>query len=195
MNNELDQKAKDVLHALNELIKAHPWDESNFLKVMGRELRKIRDDLTMQTNAPMQDEANVASRLARKIALHSGQQEIFIALYSLEGSNMQTWERIVVNLRKQMISRPIYSNEDDIKSWIKTKENKINEAYVSVYVSQTDLLAIAEDKAPVDKLGKKLLVLKDNTINLDNIHNFVHESGTYRYAHGRLIKVNHTESN
>jgi len=194
MNDDLNQKAKDVLQALNDLIKGHPWDESNFLKVMGRELRKIRDDLTAQTNAPKPDEANVASRLARKIALHSGQQEIFIALYSLDGSNLQTWERIVVNLRKQMISRPIYSNENDIKSWIKTKDNKINEGYLSIYVSQTDLLAIAEDKAPIDKLGKKLLVLKDNTINLDNIHHFVHESGTYRYAHGRLVKVNQGES-
>ena len=87
-----------------------------------------------------------------------------------------------------MISRPIYADEEDVKAVLKTKENKQNEAYVAIYINQSDILPLPPDKASVDKLGKVLLSLKDKTLNLDNISRFVHLSGVYRYANGRLIK-------
>ena len=87
-----------------------------------------------------------------------------------------------------MISRPIYADEEDIKALIRTKENKINEAYVSMYISQSDILPLPADKIPVDKLGKPLITLKDKSLSLDNINRFVHESGSYQYSQGRLVK-------
>lgn len=61
-------------------------------------------------------------------------------------------------------------------------------AYVAIYISQSDILHLSADKAPVDKLGKPLLTLKDKSISLENISRFVHVSGVYRYSNGRLIK-------
>ena len=106
---------------------------------------------------------------------------------------MQSWERILMNLPKQMISRPIYDDEADIVALIKTKENKNNEAYVSMYISQGDILTISADRTPVDKLGKSLLTLKDKSLSLDNINFFVHQTGTYQYKQGRLIKNSFVE--
>lgn len=189
MKDELSkQQTDDILKALDDAIESGSWDESNFLRVIGKNLREIREGFANQLHDPGREKAKVVSHLANQTALRSGQHEIFIALYSSNGTNMQTWERILINLPKQMISRPIYDNEEDVNALIKTKENKNNEAYVSMYINESDILAISADRVPVDRLGKPLLTLKDKSLSLDNINFFVHVSGTYHYSHGRLVK-------
>ncbi|MCP0913198.1 MULTISPECIES: Dot/Icm secretion system protein IcmQ [Legionella] len=188
MKDELSaQQAEAVLQALDETLAKGPWEESNFLRVIGKNLREIREKFAHHLDSS-QDKVKMAAHLANRIALRSGQQEIFIGLYSADGNNIYSWERIVANLPRQMISRPIYAEEKDIKEIIKTKENKVNEAYVSIYVNQNDILPLAPDKIPRDKLGKPLLSLKDKSLNLDNINRFIHISGIYKYAGGRLVK-------
>ena len=194
MKDELSKKQTDaILNALDEAIENGPWEESNFLRVIGKNLREIREKFFTQLNS-IQETKGGSKNVANRIALRTGQQEVFIALYSTDGSNMHSWERILVNLPRQMISRPIYAEEKDVKDIIKTKENKINEAYVSIYVSQNDLLVTSPDKTPLDKLGKPLLSLKDKALNLENIHCFVHMSGSYKFQYGRLVKANTVES-
>jgi len=189
MKDELsDQQTDAILKALDEALNKGPWEESNFLKVIGKNLREIREGFASQLNATAHEKSKITAHLANRIALRSGQQEIFVALYSSDGTNIQSWERIIMNLPRQMISRPIYADEEDIKALIRTKENKINEAYVSMYISQSDILPLQSDKIPVDKLGKPLLTLKDKSLSLDNINSFVHQSGTYKYSQGRLVK-------
>ena len=189
MNDELSKQQSDaILKALDDAILQGPWDESNFLRVIGKNLHELRDGFIAQINTTNGAQSGMISHLANRIALRSGQQEIFIALYSSDGENIASWERILMNLPKQMISRPIYASEEDIKALIKTKENKINEAYVSMYISQSDSLQMSADKTPVDKLGKPLLTLKDKSLSLDNINRFVHITGTYQYGQGRLVK-------
>ena len=189
MKDELSEQQTDaILKALDEAIEKGPWEESNFLRVIGKNLREIRDGFAKQITDPNVEKAKITSHLANRIALRTGQQEIFVSLYSSDGSNVQSWERILMNLPRQMISRPIYADEEDVKALIRTKENKNNEAYVSMYVSQSDILALPADKVPLDKLGKPLLTLKDKALTLDNINRFVHKSVVYGYNQGRLIK-------
>ena len=191
MNDELSkQKIDAVLTALDELIEGGPWDASNFLKVMNKNLRDIREKFINQVDSSGQEKARITSDLANRAASRSGQQQIYIALYSTDGTNIQSWERILFNLPRQMISRPIYADEEHVKAMIKTKDNKNNEAYVSVFVNQSDLLPMQPDKIPIDKLGNAMLILKDKSLKLDNINVFVHQSGVYHYASGRLTKNN-----
>ena len=194
MNDELSKQQSDaILKALDDAILQGPWDESNFLRVIGKNLHELRDGFIAQINTTNGAQSGMISHLANRIALRSGQQEIFIALYSSDGENIASWERILMNLPKQMISRPIYADEEDIKALIRTKANKINEAYVSMYINQSDILFLPVDKTPIDKLGKSLLTLKDKALNLDSINRFVHQSGSYQYSHARLVKNLMTE--
>jgi intracellular multiplication protein IcmQ len=189
MKNELsEQQVNAILKALDDAIDKGPWEESNFLKVIGKSLREIREKFFNQVGSVTKEKLKITSHLANRIALRSGQQEIFIVLYSSNGNSLQTWERIITNLPRQVISRPIYADEKNVKEIIKTKPNKVNEGYVSIYVSQNDLLTTSPDKTLLDKLGKPLLTLKDKTINLENINRFVTQSGVYQYSQGRLIK-------
>lgn len=189
MKDELSEaQVNAILKALNDALEEGPWDESNFLKVIGKNLRDIRDRFESQLSTAGESEEHMAN-LASRIALRSGQREVFVALYSSGGGQLASWERILSNLPRQMISRPIYANEKDVKEMIGSKENKLNEAYVSIYVHQNDLLPVDSEKTPVDKLGKPLLTLKDKSLKLDNINRFVHVSGIYKYVGGRLKKV------
>ncbi|MBA2652765.1 MAG: Dot/Icm secretion system protein IcmQ [Tatlockia sp.] len=192
MKNELTKQQSDaILQALNEAIETGPWDESNFLRALGKNLRGIRDDFANQMNS--RDDLAKSTRELAATTLSTqreSQQEVYIALYSSEGNNLQSWERILTNLPRQIISRPIYADEAEVLYSIKSKENKVNEAYVAIYISQTDILKLHQDKIPLDKFGKPLLSLKDRTLNLENVTRFVHLSGTYNYVKGRLVKNN-----
>lgn len=183
-----DEQNETILKALNDAIEQGPWDQSNFLRVVGKNLIEIRDGFLTQLGASSHAQLKAESHLANRIALRSGQQEIFISLYSADGANLQSWERIVSNLPRQIISRPIYADEEDVKAIIKIKENKINEAYVGIYVNQSDLLTLSAEKSSIDKLGKTLLALKDKTLSLENISRFVHATGVYKFDRGRLLK-------
>lgn len=183
-----DEQNAEIIKALNKAIEEGPWDKSNFLKVIGKNLIGIRDNFLTHLGASSQAQLKAESHLANQMALRSNQQEIYISLYASDGINIQNWERIVANLPRQMISRPIYASEEDIKDVLKCKENKLNEAYVAIYVNKNDIITLAADKVPTDRLGKKLLTLKDRILDLENVSRFVHTTGVYHYSKGRLIK-------
>lgn len=185
-----DEQNEAILKALNEAIDLGPWDKSNFLGAIGKNLWEIRDHYLAQLGASTPAQIKAESHLANRIALRSGQQEIYISLYCAEGTKIASWEKIITNLPRQTISRPVYANEIDVKTLIKSKENRLNEAYVAIFINQSDILSLASEKVAKDKLGKMLLNLKDRVLNLDNISRFVHETGVYQFEKGRLIKNN-----
>lgn len=194
MTDELSEKqTQEILKVLDDLLEQGPWDSSNFLTLIGKKLRDIRDNFALHTNNTGKKNGQLTSDLASRMALRSGQIEIFILLYSSSGNQINSWNQIVNNLPRQVVSRPVYSSEDDVKEMIRTKVNPQNEAYVSVYIRKEDILEVAPDKIPYDKLGKPLLILKNHAIKLDNIHQFIHTSGFYTYAGGRLIKSSSNE--
>lgn len=183
-NNENEK----LLNALNKAIDEGPWEKTNFLKVIGKNLISIRDNFLARLNAKTEEQLKTESQVANTLALRGTQQEIYISLYSIDGTNIQNWERILTNLPRQTISRPIYAREDDLKEILKIKDNKNNEAYVSIFVDQQDILALPPDKILKDKLGTPLLSLKDKTLNLENLGRFVHVTGEYQYQKGHLVK-------
>ncbi|WP_028388111.1 Dot/Icm secretion system protein IcmQ [Legionella fairfieldensis] len=188
MKEELtEQQTREILNAFDEALKNGPWEESNFLRVIGKSLREIRDNFASHLNG---DEEIVKgdSSSVNPLAQRSDHRAIYVSLYSSEGNNLQAWERILANLPRQMISRPVYENEVSVQHLIKSKENKVNEAYVVIYINHADILPVPPDKILTDKFGNPLMNLKDRSLRLENIVQFVHLSGTYRYVKGRLIK-------
>jgi intracellular multiplication protein IcmQ len=183
-----DKQTEAILKALDDAIKTGPWEQSNFLRAIGKSLNEIRDNFASKLSARSKEQIRDDAHLASRLALRSGQQEVFVSLYSTDGTNMQSWERIVANLPRQMISRPIYADEEHVKSCLKTKENKQNEAYVSIFINKTDIIPLHPDKVLSDRLGNPLMTLKDKSLDVENINRFVHISGVYQYKRGRLIK-------
>lgn len=183
-----DEQNENILKAFDEAINNGPWDKSNFLQAIGKSLKEIRDNFAKNMNVRSKVQMKQDAYLANRLALRSGQQEVYISLYTSEGDNLNSWEKILSNLPRQMISRPIYANEEMVKDLIKMKVNKQNEAYVVFYINKTDIIDIPADRVLLDKLGNPLLTLKDKTLDLENVSRFVHVSGVYQFNKGRLIK-------
>lgn len=183
-----DEQNEAILKALDDAIKNGPWDCSNFLRAIGKNLDTTRENFANQLGSHSQMQRRFETHVANRMALRSGQQEVFVSLYSSDGTNLQSWERIIANLPRQMTSRPIYASEEHIQNVIKSKENKQNEAYVAIYINPTDIIALAPDKVLTDRMGNTLLTLKDKTLNVDNISRFIHLSGVYQYDRSHLVK-------
>lgn len=189
MGTKLLTAAKDFLDALDKAIASGSWNETNFVLIIGKKLKEMRDNLAEDIKNHEKDTEFSSDQLAKNLAMQNSLKEVFVSLYSLEGAKLTSWEQILVNLRRQMVSRPVYASEEEVIAFIKTKDKKINEAYVSIFVKEEDILQIRSDKVQVDKLGQQIIVLKDNAISLDCINFFVHLTGKYRYYRGRLLKM------
>jgi intracellular multiplication protein IcmQ len=183
-----EEQIETIRKAMDEAIEKGPWDKSNFLRLIGKNLAAIRDGFLNKLGKRTQAQLKADAKLADTLAQRGNQKEVYVSLYSATGADFTSWERIVANLPRQMTSRPIYAEEEDLKGIIRQKENKMNEAYVAIYVLQTDIITLSVDKTSVDKLGKSLLTLKAGCLILDNVSRFVHQTGDYRLERGRLIK-------
>lgn len=183
-----DEQTESILRALNKAIEQGPWESSNFLRMLGKKLVTLRDGLLDQLGSrefSFQQRGDDST----SVQLTEAQQPVYISLYSANGENLTSWERILANLPRQMISRPIYANEEHIKEALRLKLNKLNDAYVTAYINKTDIINIPADRVLVDKQGNPLLSLKDNSLTLSNIIYFTHPFGTYRFSKGRLEKL------
>ena len=183
-----EEQANAILKALDKALTTGPWEDSNFLRVIGKNLKQIRDNFANEIAVVKEEKANALISLVQGVSKRSDQQEVYVSLYTTGGGVLQAWERVIANLPRQVISRPVYADEGDVRQLIKSKENKINEAYVAIYINQSDMLNPSADKIPKDRFGKPLLMLKDKAVNLININRFVHSSGVYTLMKGRLVK-------
>jgi intracellular multiplication protein IcmQ len=183
------QQIQEIVKALDEAIADGPWDSSNFLKAIGKKLGDVREKLISYLQEQGIDSEALTFKAMNKMVLRANQQEVYVSVYSADGRVLSTWERILANLPRQIISRPIYAEEADVQAALKHKENKENEGYVVIYINASDILTLPEDKTPKDKFGKSLLTLKDKAIRLEDVVKFVHISGSYNYQNGRLTRV------
>lgn len=183
-----DQQNEAILKALDQAIKNGPWGESNFLRVIGKNLLDVRECFANHLGTRSHAQKETDTHVDNLVALRNGQEEIFVSLYSSDGANLESWEKIVANLPRQMISRPIYASEKHLKEVIAAKVNKENEAYIGIYVNKTDIISLTPDKTLVDKFGNALITVKDKTLSLENITRFIHSSGVYQFDRGRLVK-------
>lgn len=191
MKDDLTKEQSDnILQALDNALEKGPWQETNFLRAIGKKLQGIRDNYAGYLQQANEKKSEETSKHASVRAVQKDEREVFMVLYSSSGANLVAWERLLANLPAQMISRPIYGNEKEAQAIIKTKTTPINEAYVSIIVKENDVLPVHADKQSEDKLGTKLLSLKDNSLKVANIRQFIHSSGVYWYHRGHLIKKN-----
>lgn len=190
MNDKLTKnQLAAILVAMDKAITEGPWTASRFLTLIGQKLQNIRSQFEQQLdNVDDENHGRTAALAQQRTDKRASMKKIFVALYAFDGSNLESWERIIAHLPNQIISRPVYSHEEDVIANIRSKSNTLNEAYVAIYVDPNFILPQIAEKIAMDKLGKPLMALKDKAIQLDNIDVFVHQTLVYRYVSGRLIK-------
>lgn len=189
----MDDRTKynlELIRALDNLIAQGQWEGGLFFQAAGKKLRDLSTRLKQELQLDIKEELT-PTEMRDYIKQHSGLIEVYISLYSAEGNNLRKWESILISLPKQVISRPIYKREKDLKETLAVKTTAINDAYAVAYISEIDILKPSfRDKVPVDRFGHELLLLKENSLKTDNITKFVHVTGEYTYRKGVLSKLN-----
>ena len=179
-----------VLEALDKALSQEVWGVSNFLGLIGKQLQKIRDNFAESQELGDWNKSTIAHK-NEDMRLQSLQDakmmRVFVALYAADGSNLQPWEHVLLNLPNHVNTRSIYANEEDVINALRNKPNPINQAYLAVYIDPQLVIEQASEKIAVDKLGKPLLALKNKAINFDQYDVFVHQKKIYRFVKGRLV--------
>jgi intracellular multiplication protein IcmQ len=183
-----DEQVNGILDALQGMLKHGSWGGSAILRALGKKLQSIHDKFESDVEAGRQATLDAEQGPVKHMPSDT-QQEVFVALYSSDGTNLSVWERLLSNLPRQSVSRPVYAHEEDVKRAIRSATNRLNEGYVSIYVDRTSMLSMPAEKIPKDKLGTELLTLKDNALKLNQLKRFVHMNNVYTYAQGRLKKI------
>ncbi len=182
-----EEQLKEILAKLDKAIEEGPWEESGFLRVIGKNLRNVRENFANEVNLSLGLNVQPEHVFIPASELPTGFREVYISLYSFDGKSLPAWERVIANLPHQTTSRPIYAQESQVKANIRMKVNKENEGYVAIDIKDSDMLQLSEDKIPHDKLNVPLLSLKNKAILIENIKRFEHSSGTYPVKNGRLV--------
>lgn len=188
-NKVSDKQVNAVLASLRDLLERGPWSNSAFLRVLGKKLQKGHDEFAERAGRAEQAKFHKTTEHKQTQGPSETQQEVFVALYTSDGGNLESWEKILINLPRQAISRPVYAEKQAIEKVFKERRNHLNEAYVMMYVARDAILPTAMDKTLKDRFGTELLTLKNKALMLENIIRFVHATGEYRYKKGRLIRM------
>lgn len=183
-----DEQITATLKAFEKALSGEEWESSAFLRVIKKKLEAIEGDFKTLVDARLAEVEEKESHHHTKRKPAQKQQVAFVLLYSSQGTNIRSWEQILANLPRQIVSRPIYPDEGSVKAAIQAKKNKANHAYTSIFIHEEDVLKLPEDKTPIDKTGVPLITLKDNVLRANQIVRFVHTTGVYTYSKARLIK-------
>jgi Dot/Icm secretion system protein IcmQ len=166
--------AKKVIEVIDGLLTTGSWDSSVFLKASAARLRGLRTQAERLSHfgEKKQSDTPVGKALERR-AVPSGYTQVFILLYQVDGANLQGWSRNIKTLIDYSVTRPAYKDESFAKEAVRSKVASIERnGYVVVNV-KNDAFYSAE-QAPTDNFGHQLFVLKENSIKLENIVEFVH---------------------
>jgi intracellular multiplication protein IcmQ len=177
------EQAKIIQEALHRLANSPNFSHSTFLKIVQQQIQKISDefDETIEQTYLSDNQA------VQEVLDDPNKQAVFISVYCSDGSKIDAWQRVITNLPKQYISRPIYLREQDAQKALKAKAQFLNEAYVSVLVDKKNIFSTENDLFNLhDKFGSQLLTLKDRSIELSNIVFFWHNSKQYSFKDGNL---------
>jgi len=176
-----------VLKTLDDLLTKSPWAASDFLGAIAKKIQVLRDDFAKRAEAPTTI-VNPAHEMVFDAAGQATRREIFVALYSSTGANLQSWEQILASLPNQIISRPVYSTEIDVQERMRASLNPTNEAYAVVLVDLVIIIAEPPEKARKDKYGKPLLSIREKAISMNQIIRFVHRNESYLLKDGHLVR-------
>lgn len=183
-----NEQVNEILSALQGMLEHGSWGGSAILRALGKKLQSIHDEFESDVEAGRQA-ALKAGGASQARTPSDTQQEVFVALYSSDGTNLAVWERLLSNLPRQSVSRPVYAHEEDVKRAMNAASNRLNEGYVAIYVDRTSILTMPAEKISKDKSGTELLTLKDDALKLKQLTRFVHLKNVYTYQQGHLKKV------
>lgn len=176
--NEIREK---LIQTLDSIIENGRWGSSLFLKNLLKRIEAMRAKLLAKLTA-----STASSTVALLAATQKeGYQRVYIELYQASCENIENWAKTLKSLTEHFVSRPVYRMEADVQELVRTKHSR-TDAYVTVWVKQSDIIP-SSGEVLKDRLGHELLKLRENSVQLENIIEFVHDKITYVLEAEQLV--------
>jgi Dot/Icm secretion system protein IcmQ len=173
---------KKLVKILDDLLTTGNWNVSLFLQNASKKLRLIRDEtqkLISKSNRSAQKEIEAEIASGDKV-------KVYVSLYQVEGGSLANWQQTLRSLTDHNVSRPTYLNEQHVKELIRSKAFSDRHGYVVVQIKKSDIYQLEHN--PVDTFGHEMLILKEDSINMENILEFIHANKKrYSFKDGKLI--------
>jgi len=186
-NINTDEIKKNIVDKFDDVLEKGDWESSLFFQTIGKRLRALREqaitDLGMDaTQQTQQAEKKVEETIADDEML------VYISLYQADGKNIQKWQMLIKALTGAGISRPVYQQKEDLEELIRHKVDSQKEAYVIARVKKENLLR-GPEKGLQDRLGHPLLTLREGSLTLENMVEFIYEGKHYMLDEGKVRSV------
>lgn len=116
--------------------------------------------------------------------------QIYIYLFNVQGILVRSWQNMLSQkqFNEYVFNRPIYKDKRHIEALVRSKQNKVQHAYLTVAIKEDQILR-SLDKPALDPLGNPLVKVKEASLRLENLINLTHNDLVYRLnEEGELVK-------
>lgn len=178
-----NEMKNQLLEALNEVMEKGQWHSSLFLRNILKQLQELHMQVTHEFTEVDEEEREeaITNNLQQRQALaeeREGYQRAYITLYQAYSDQLDRWFTAIKMLDKYSASRAAYHSVQDVENMIRQKQSKCD-AYVIVWVKETDILPVGEAGVLKDRWGYELMTLKEGSFSLKNVIEFVHDGKHY----------------
>ncbi len=185
-NDTYKEINRELIEILQNLLASGNWDASLFLRAAHKKLQAIAEEASALSEQ-LEQKAATSHEEKHKARIEQGYIKIYVSIYQSDPYNLIRWENTLKSIREYSINRPIYRYEEYIQEAIRSKLGSANEAYVVIYLKETDIIQPYAGKLIQDKWGHELLTLRDGSLLTSNIIEFVHQGRRYKFKNGKLI--------
>jgi Dot/Icm secretion system protein IcmQ len=183
---DLKEINDQLLEILRHLMAIGNWNASLFLRTANKKLQDIYDEaLILSEQFKVSDKPDQA--LVHRGRIEEGYVLVYVSIYQADSYNMAKWETTLKNIQDYSIARPIYSSEEHIQEAIRAKSGSANEGYVIIYIKKSDIIPPYPGKLIEDRWGHELLTIRDQSLRVSNIVEFVHRGKHYELADEKLL--------
>ncbi len=189
--NEKEQRIK-LLDRIRDMVAR---DESLRAKYqVGDKFRFVRDRLqALLSQLELHAESKQAEEVKREVVATAAADEVllYVYLYNAQGVTLQTWVNMLTPklFYEYSVNRPIYLDRTHIESLIRSKNNPMQHAFLTVVVKQN--LLVQNENPPKDALGHTIVKVKEGSLKFERFISLTHNENDYLLQeNGTLSKKN-----
>lgn len=181
--------SRQLLSIIDQLLEYEDWGDSPFITQLLKPTRAKREELIRFIE---ENSDRLPSDTWKKPVCPEGSQEVYALLYQANGEDMQGWESQICDIHRTAVSRPLYTNEEDVRRCIRFRGDQSTDGYVLLFLPENYLQpGEAELK---DKYGQDLLQLRKTDLHTSFVKAFFHQDQIYQLQGSVLVKMKQAPS-
>jgi len=114
---------------------------------------------------------------------------VYVYLFNAQGIVLQTWQKTLNPsvFYEYSVNRPIYTDKAAVENYIRSKPNRIQNAFATIAIKKIDLLPSPE--VVKDSLGNTLVKVREGSLKFEKLFSFTHNNQEYVLtATGEIVK-------